>query len=83
VLGAGLSTAFIGGLCGLAHDKPGKGNTNVWSYWELKLQLATTFENYGIAAFEGPEDGTSGTCARLGCEVIRKPRGLVKCPSVT
>jgi putative transposase len=71
---------FIGGLRGLAHDKPGKGNTNVWSYRELKQRLAITFENHGIALFEIPEDGTSKTCARHGCEVQRGPRGLVRCP---
>ena len=27
----GVDTVFIGGLRGLAHDKPGKGNSNMWS----------------------------------------------------
>jgi putative transposase len=76
----GVSAVFIGGLRGLAQDKPGKGNSNMWSYRKLKLRLATTFENHGIAAFEIPEDNTSKTCARHGCEVVRKPRGLVWCP---
>jgi putative transposase len=76
----GVSAVFIGGLRGLAQDKPGKGNSNMWSYRKQKMRLATTLENYGIAAFEIPEDGTSKTCARHGCEVIRKPRGLVWCP---
>jgi len=26
-----------------------------------------------------PENNTSKTCARHGCEVVRKPRGLVHC----
>jgi putative transposase len=76
----GVSTVFIGGLRGIAHDKPGKGNTNVWSYRKLKQRLAVTLENHGIAAFEIPEDNTSKKCARHGCEVVRKPRGLVRCP---
>jgi putative transposase len=76
----GVSAVFIGGLRGLAHDKPGKGHSNMWSYRKLKLRLATTLENHGIAAFEIPEDGTSKKCARHGCEVQRKPRGLVRCP---
>jgi len=59
----GVSAVFIGGLRGLAQDKPGKGNTNVWSYRKLEMRLATTFENYGIPAFEIPEDNTS-KCAR-------------------
>jgi putative transposase len=75
-----VSAVFIGGLRGIAHDKPGKGNTNMWSYRKLKMWLATTFENHGIPAFEIPEDGTSKTCARHGCEVERGPRGLVRCP---
>jgi putative transposase len=76
----GVSAVFVGGLRGLAHDKPGKGNTNVWSYRKLRDRLATTFENHGIAAFEIPEDDTSRVRARHGCEVVRKPRGLVWCP---
>jgi putative transposase len=75
-----VDTVFIGGLRGLAQDKPGKGNSNMWSYRKLKMRLATTFENHGIAAFEIPEDNTSKTCARHSCEVVRKPRGLVWCP---
>jgi putative transposase len=76
----GVSAVFIGGLRGIAHDKPSKGNTNIWSYRKQKMRLATTLENYGIAAFEIPEDDTSKACARHGCEVVRKPRGLVLCP---
>jgi putative transposase len=75
-----VDTVFIGGLRGLAQDKPGKGNSNMWSYRELKQRLAVTFENHGIALFELPEDGTSRACARHGCEAVRKPRGLVWCP---
>jgi len=75
-----VDTVFIGGLRGLAHDKPGKGNSNMWSYRELKQRLAITLENHGIAAFELPEDNTSKVCARHGCEVVRKPRWLVRCP---
>ena len=52
----------------------------MWSYRKLKMRLATTFENHGIAAFEIPEDNTSKTCARHACEVTRKPRGLAWCP---
>jgi putative transposase len=75
-----VSAVFIGGLRGLAQDKPGKGNTNMWSYRRFKQRLATTLENHGIPAFEIPEDGTSKKCARHGCEVQRGPRGLVRCP---
>jgi putative transposase len=76
----GVSAVFIGGLRGLAQEKPGKGNANMWSYRKLRDRLATTFENHGIAAFELLEDNTSKVCVRHGCEVVRKPRGLVWCP---
>jgi len=76
----GVGAVFIGGLRGIAHDKPGKGNTNVWSYRKLEQRLAVTLENYGIPVFEIPEDNTSKTCARHGCKVQRGPRGLVRCP---
>jgi len=76
----GVSTVFVGNLLGLAREKPGKGNVNLWSYRKLIARIAITLENYGIAAFEVPENGTSSTCAWHGCKVVRKPRGLVKCP---
>jgi putative transposase len=59
-----VSAVFIGGLRGIARDKPGKGNSNMWSYRKLKQRLATTLENHGIAAFEISEDNTSKVCAR-------------------
>ena len=71
---------FVGYPRNIAQEKPGKGNTNMWSYRELIARMAVTLENHGIAAFAVPEDGTSRVCARHGCEVVRKPRGLVKCP---
>ncbi len=61
-------------------EKPGKGNTNLWSYRRLVERLAVTLQNHGIATFKVPEDGTSRLCARHSCEVTRKPRGLVRCP---
>jgi putative transposase len=76
----GVAVLLLGYPRGIAQDKPGKGNTNVWSYRKLEQRIAVTAENHGIPAFEIPEDGTSKTCARHGCEVVRGPRGLVKCP---
>jgi len=75
-----VSIVFIGYPRGIAHDAPGKGNSNSWSYWKLITRMSVTLENYGIALFTVPENGTSKTCARHGCEVVRMPRGLVKCP---
>jgi putative transposase len=75
-----VGVVFIGHPWGIAQDKPGKGNTNMWGYRRLMLRHATTLENHGIAAFAVREDGTSKTCAWHGCEIQRGPRGLVHCP---
>jgi len=75
----GVSVVFIGYPRNIAQEKPGKGNTNTWSYKELITRMSVTLENHGIAAFAVPENGTSKVCARHGCEMMRKPRGLVKC----
>jgi len=64
-----ISTLLIGDLCGLAHDKPCKGNTNMWGYRKLIARMSVSLENYGIAAFAVPEYGTLKVCARHGCEV--------------
>ena len=76
----GVAVLLLGYPRGIAQDKPGKGNSNMWSYRKLEQRIAVTAENHGIPAFEIPEDGTSKTCARHGCEVVREPRGLVRCP---
>ena len=76
----GVAVLLLGYPRGVARDKPGKGNTNLWSYRRLEQRIAVAAENRGIPAFEIPEDGTSNTCARHGCEVKRRPRGLVRCP---
>jgi putative transposase len=76
----GVAVLLLGYPRGIAQDKPGKGNTNLWSYRKLERRIAVTAENRGIPAFEVPEDGTSKVCARHGCEVVRGPRGLVRCP---
>jgi putative transposase len=75
-----VAALLLGYPRGVARDKPGKGNTSMWSYRRLEQRIAVAAENRGIPAFEIPEDNTSKTCARHGCEVVRKPRGLVRCP---
>jgi putative transposase len=76
----GVAVLLLGYPRGVARDKPGKGNTNMWSYRRFKQRLAVTAENHGIPAFEISEDNTSKKCASHGCEVERGPRGLVRCP---
>jgi putative transposase len=76
----GVAVLLLGYPRGIAQDKPGKGNSNMWSYRRLERRIAVAAENRGIPAFEVPEDNTSRKCARHGCEVVRGPRGLVRCP---
>jgi putative transposase len=78
--GLGVAVLLLGYPRGVAQDKPGKGNSNLWSYRRLERRIAVAAENRGTPAFEVPEDGTSKKCARHWCEVVRKPRGLVWCP---
>jgi putative transposase len=75
-----VGALLLGYPRGIAQDKPGKGNTNLWSYRRLERRIAVTAENHGIPVFKVPEDNTSKTCARHGCEVVRGPRGVVRCP---
>jgi putative transposase len=75
-----VAVLLLGYPRGIAQAKPGKGNSNMWSYRRLERRIAVAAENRGIPVFEIPEDGTSKVCARHGCEVQRGPRGLVRCP---
>jgi putative transposase len=70
----------VGYPLNIAKNKPGKGNTNLWSYKKLIDRLATTLENHGIAVFLINENNTSKKCAYHGIDVKREPRGLVTCP---
>jgi putative transposase len=76
----GIGVVFIGYPWYISHEKPGKGNTNMWGQRKLLLRLATTLENKGVAAFAVSEDGTSRECAYHKVEARRSPRGLVTCP---
>jgi transposase len=79
----GVAVLLLGYPRGIAQDKPGKGNSNMWSYRKLEQRIAVTAENPGIPAFEIPEDNTSKTCARHGCEVVRGPGGWSSASSTT
>ena len=75
-----IGIVFIGYPWNISHEKPGKGNVNMWGQRRQLQRLAITFENAGIPVFAVSEDNTSRECAYHGCEVLRKPRGLVRCP---
>jgi len=75
-----IGIVLIGYPWGISHEKPGKGNVNMWGQRRQLMRLATTLENAGIPAFAVSEDSTSRKCAYHGCEVLREPRGLVTCP---
>jgi putative transposase len=75
----GVTEIYIGYPRDIAHNKPAERN-NAWPYWQTIREIARAAENYGIAAYLVPEENTSKVCARHGCEVVREPRGLVRCP---
>jgi putative transposase len=75
-----IGIVLIGYPWYISQEKPGKGNTNMWSQHRQLQRLAITFENAGIPVFAVSEDGTSRECAYHNVEVRRSPRGLVTCP---
>jgi putative transposase len=75
----GVTEIHIGYPRGIAHDKPTENNS-AWPYWLVIKEIARAAENYGIAVYLVPEENTSRICARHGCEAVREPRGLVRCP---
>jgi putative transposase len=75
----GVTDVYIGYPRDIKRDKPTEGN-NAWPYWQTIEEIARAAENYGIAVYLVPEENTSKVCARHGCEVVREPRGLVRCP---
>jgi putative transposase len=79
LLKLGVREIYIGYPRNINHDKPTEGN-NTWPYWQTIKEIARAAENLGIAAYLVPEENTSKVCARHGYEVVREPRGLVRCP---
>ncbi|MCC6066005.1 MAG: transposase [Thermofilum sp.] len=75
----GVTDVYVGYPRNISHDKPVERN-NSWPYWQTIEEIARAAENYGIAVYLVPEENTSKVCARHGCEVVREPRGLVRCP---
>jgi putative transposase len=75
----GVTDIFIGYPRGIAQEKTAERNS-AWPYWQTIKEIARAAENLGIAVYLVPEENTSKVCARHGCEVVRGPRGLVRCP---
>jgi putative transposase len=75
----GVTDVYIGYPRNIKRDKPTENN-NAWPYWQTIREITRAAENLGIAAYLVPEENTSKVCARHGCEVVREPRGLVRCP---
>jgi putative transposase len=75
----GVTEIYIGYPRDIKRDKPTENN-NAWPYWLVIKEIARATENLGIAVYSVPEENTSRICARHRCEVVRKPRGLVRCP---
>ena len=76
----GINVVFVGHPRNIAQEKPGRCNTNMWGYRKLLQRLATTFENYGIAAFAVDEHNSSKQCVLCGAPAKRVTRGLLRCP---
>jgi len=49
----GVAALLLGYPRGVARDKPGKGNSSMWSYRRLERRIAVTAENRGIPVFQG------------------------------
>jgi putative transposase len=79
LLELGVTEIYIGYPRDIKRDKPTENN-NAWPYWQTIKEIARAAENFGIATYLVPEENTSKVCARHGCEVVREPRGLVRCP---
>ncbi|MGC9209097.1 MAG: zinc ribbon domain-containing protein [Nitrososphaeria archaeon] len=76
----GVSALYIGYPYEIAQDKGNKLTENLWSYRELMDAIEHEAQEYGIKVYEVIEYNTSRLCAYHDVEVIRSPRGVVKCP---
>ncbi|MGC8569566.1 MAG: transposase, partial [Nitrososphaeria archaeon] len=76
----GVSAIYLGYPFEIAQDKGNRLTENLWSYRELMDALELEAQEYGIKVYEVIEYNTSKICAYHSVEVIRSPRGVVKCP---
>ncbi|MGC9208839.1 MAG: zinc ribbon domain-containing protein, partial [Nitrososphaeria archaeon] len=75
-----VSEIYLGYPYEIAQDKGNKLTENLWSYRELMNAVELEAQEYGIKVHEVIEHSTSKICAYHDAEVIRSPRGIVKCP---
>ncbi|MGC9146080.1 MAG: zinc ribbon domain-containing protein, partial [Nitrososphaeria archaeon] len=76
----GVSALYIGYPYEIAQEKGNKLTENLWSYRELMDAVEREAQEYGIRVYEVIEYNTSRLCAYHAVEVIRGPRGVIKCP---
>ena len=76
----GVSTLYIGYPYDIAQERGNKLTDNFWSYRNLMNAIELKAQEYGIKVYEVIEYNTSRLCAYHGVEVVRNPRGVVKCP---
>jgi putative transposase len=76
----GVSAIYLGYPYEIAQEKGNKLTENLWSYRELMDTIEHKAQEYGMKVYEVIEYNTSRLCAYHDVEVIRSPRGVVKCP---
>jgi len=75
----GVTAVYIGYPRSINQDKANERNSS-WPCWKVMIEIARCAENFGIAVYAIEESDTSKYCAYHGCEVERRPRGLVHYP---
>ncbi|MGC9208589.1 MAG: transposase, partial [Nitrososphaeria archaeon] len=76
----GVSEIYLGYPYEIAQDKGNRLTENLWSYRELMDAIEHEAQEYGMKVYEVIEHNTSRLCAYHGVEVIRSPRGVIRCP---
>ncbi|MGC9208688.1 MAG: zinc ribbon domain-containing protein, partial [Nitrososphaeria archaeon] len=76
----GVSEIYLGYPYEIAQEKGNRLTENLWSYRELMDAIELEAQEYGIKVYEVIEHSTSRLCAYHDVEVIRSPRGVIRCP---
>jgi len=61
----GVAALLLGYPRGVAQDKPGKGNSNMWSYRRLEQRIAVTLRDHPLAPEQGVRDLEADPEARV------------------